>query len=113
MRSYLPAKHLINLRLSQTHTDVFARFVGSCRINDNLQLHKFLVAAMAQRSRANFKRIQDVIIDRCINPSSRAKSERQAGERCVKIFAFANVVHNFSVLLSRRCRRYFGKNGII
>jgi hypothetical protein len=30
-----------------------------------------------------------VIIDRRINPSGRAKSERQAGERRVKIFASA------------------------
>jgi len=79
-------KRLINLRLSLPHTDVFARFVESRSIN-NLQLHKFAVAATMRRSRTNSGGSRIVIIDRRINPSRRAKSKRQAGERRVKIFA--------------------------
>jgi len=80
-------KRLINLQLSLPHTDVFARFVKSRSINDNLQLHKFAVAATMRRSRTNSGESRIVIIDRRINPSRRAKSKRQAEERRVKIFA--------------------------
>lgn len=93
---YLTMKPLINPEPSRTHTDVL-RVSSGLVSNDNLRLHKFLVAAMPRAAfQGEFKWIENVIIGRRINPSGRRQNRngKQENERRVKIFASRPTVCN-------------------